>query len=62
MRLKTKLVLAATGVTFAVVLVLSTVFVGELLRQRIVQTAAANDVIARQVRMMTQERRRIRAA
>ena len=54
MRLKTKLVLAATGVTFAVVLVLSCVFVGELLRQRIVQTAAANEVIARQVRMMTQ--------
>ena len=44
MRLKTKLVLSATGLTFAIVLVLSALFVGELLRQRIEQTAAANDV------------------
>ena len=45
MRLKTKLVLAATGLTFAIVLVLSAMFVSELLQQRIEQTAAANDVL-----------------
>ncbi len=55
MRLKTKLVLAATGVTLAIVVVLSVVFLGELLRQRIVQTAQSTDVMARQVRMMTQQ-------
>ncbi|MBB5344199.1 sensor histidine kinase [Tunturibacter empetritectus] len=49
MRLKTKLVLAATGLTFAIVLVLSALFVGELLRQRIEQTAAANDVLVHEV-------------
>ncbi len=55
MRLKTKLVLAATGVTLAIVVVLSVVFLGELLRQRIAQTAGTTDVMARQVRMMTQQ-------
>ncbi len=49
MRLKTKLLLAATGLTFAVVLALSLLFVGELLRQRIDQTAENNEVLARQV-------------
>jgi signal transduction histidine kinase len=49
MRLKTKLVLAATGLTFAIVLVLSALFVSELLRQRIEQTAAANDVLVHEV-------------
>jgi signal transduction histidine kinase len=49
MRLKTKLVLSATGLTFAIVLVLSALFVGELLRQRIEQTAAANDVLVHEV-------------
>ena len=55
MRLKTKLVLAATGVTLAIVVVLSLVFLGELLRQRIAQTAGSTDDMARQVRMMTQQ-------
>ncbi|WP_263368764.1 sensor histidine kinase [Edaphobacter bradus] len=55
MRLKTKLVLAATGLTFAIVLVLSALFVGELLRQRIEQTAAANDVLAREVLLITRQ-------
>ena len=55
MRLKTKLVLAATGVTLAIVMMLSVVFLGELLRQRIAQTAGSTDVMARQVRMMTQQ-------
>lgn len=55
MRLKTKLVVSATGLTFAIVLVLSTLFVSELLRQRIEQTAAANDVLAHEVLLMTRQ-------
>ena len=55
MRLKTKLVLSATGLTFAIVLVLSALFVSELLRQRIEQTAAANDVLAHEVLLMTRQ-------
>jgi signal transduction histidine kinase len=55
MRLKTKLVLAATAVTFATVLVLSLVFLAELLRQRVAQTAANNEVLARQLLMMTRQ-------
>ncbi|WP_260705066.1 sensor histidine kinase [Edaphobacter flagellatus] len=55
MRLKTKLVVSATGLTFAIVVVLSTLFVGELLRQRIEQTAAANDVLAHEVVLMTRQ-------
>lgn len=55
MRLKTKLVLSATGLTFAIVLVLSALFVGELLRQRIEQTSAANDVLAHEVLLMTRQ-------
>jgi signal transduction histidine kinase len=53
MRLKTKLVLSATGLTFAIVLVLSALFVSELMRQRIDQTAAANDVQSRGVLLIT---------
>ncbi|WP_158941875.1 PAS domain-containing sensor histidine kinase [Granulicella sp. S190] len=49
MRLKTKLVLSATGLTFAIVLVLAALFVSELLRQRIEQTTAANDVLVHEV-------------
>ncbi len=45
--------LSATGLTFAIVIVLSILFVSELLRQRVVQTAASNDVTARQVLLMT---------
>ena len=52
MRLKTKLVTAATGVTFAIVVGLSLLFLGELLRQRVVQTAASTDVMTRQTLMM----------
>lgn len=50
MQLKTKLVLAATGVTLFVMLVLSGLFIAELLRQRIEQTVTANEVLANQVR------------
>ena len=53
MRLKTKLVMAATGLTFAVVLVMSAIFVGELLRQRIEQTVSSNEVVAHQIVMVT---------
>ncbi len=49
MRLKTKLVLSATALTFAIVLVMSTIFVSELLRQRIEQTTSATEVLAHQV-------------
>ena len=53
MRLKTKLVLAATALTSAIVLVLSTIFVGELLRQRVEQTASSNEVLAHEVVLVT---------
>ncbi len=55
MRLKTKLVLSATGLTFAIVLILASVFVGELLRQRIEQTSDANDVLAHEVLLITRQ-------
>ncbi|HMG02269.1 MAG TPA: ATP-binding protein [Edaphobacter sp.] len=55
MRLKTKLVVSATGLTFAIVMVLSVLFVGELLRQRIEQTTAANNVLANEVTLMTRQ-------
>lgn len=55
MRLKTKLVVSAAGLTFLIVAVLSILFVGELLRQRIEQTSAANDVLANEVTLMTRQ-------
>jgi signal transduction histidine kinase len=55
MRLKTKLVLSATGLTFAIVVVLSSIFVGELLRQRVDQAAADNDVLAHEVLLITRQ-------
>ena len=55
MRLRTKLVLTASGLTFAIVLVLSTVFLSQLLRQRTEQTFSANDVLAKEVRLATIE-------
>lgn len=54
MRLRTKLVLTATGLTFGIVLVLSVLFLGALLRQRVKQTSEANDVLARQVLLATE--------
>ena len=53
MRLKTKLVLWLTALMFAIVLLLSSLFVGELLRQRIEQTAATNAVLAHEGRLLT---------
>jgi signal transduction histidine kinase len=55
MRLKTKLVVSATALTFAIVLILSVLFVSELIRQRIEQTAAANDVLVHEVLLMTRQ-------
>lgn len=55
MRLKTKVILAATGLTFAIVIVMSILFLTELLKQRMSETAADTDVMARQVLMMTQQ-------
>ena len=55
MRLKTKLVVSITALMFAIVLMLSSLFVGELLRQRVEQTAATNDVLAHEVLLMTKQ-------
>lgn len=55
MRLKTKLVLAATIVTLVVVVVLSGVFLVGLLRQSIAQTASSNEVLANEVRSAVRE-------
>jgi signal transduction histidine kinase len=55
MRLKTKLVLSITALMFAIVLMLSSMFVGELLRQRVEQTSATNDVLAHEVLLMTRQ-------
>ena len=46
MRLKTKLEVSASALTFALVLLLSVLFVSELMRQRIEQTVAANDMLS----------------
>lgn len=53
MLLRTKLVLTASGLTFFIVLVLSVVFLGELLRQRIETTAETNEQLAQQVLLET---------
>src|ERR1700759_1277073 len=53
MRLKTKLVLAITGLVFLVVCTLSWVFLGQLLRQRISQAYADNDMVAREILLAT---------
>ena len=55
MRLRTKLVLTASALTFAIVLVLSMVFLGQLLRQRIEQTYADNDAFAKGVVLSTRK-------
>ncbi len=53
MRLKTKLVLAITGLVFLVVTVLSWLFLEQLLAQRIDQSYAANAMVARQIQYGT---------
>ncbi len=54
MRLKTKLVLAITGLVFLVVFTLSWIFLGQLLRQRMSQAYSANDMVAHQISLATQ--------
>ncbi len=49
MRLKTKLVVAITGLVFTVVVVFSWISLSQLLRQHIEQSWAANDIIAHNV-------------
>jgi signal transduction histidine kinase len=53
MRLKTKLVLAITGLVFLVVCTLSWIFLGQLLRQRMTQAFTANDMVAHQIAAST---------
>jgi signal transduction histidine kinase len=53
MRLKTKLEVSTSALTFALVLLLSALFVSELMRQRIDQTVAANNMLAHQIYLMT---------
>jgi signal transduction histidine kinase len=55
MRLRTKLVLTATGLTFIIVLVLSVVFLGELVHQRTENTYTTNNVLAHQVLLATRQ-------
>jgi signal transduction histidine kinase len=52
-RLKTKLVLAITGLVFLVVSTLSWVFLGQLLRQRLSQAYSDNDMVAREILFAT---------
>ncbi len=53
MRLKTKLVLAITGLVFVVVCTLSWIFLGQLLRQRMTQAYTGNDMVAHQIAAAT---------
>jgi signal transduction histidine kinase len=53
MRLKTKLVLAITGLVFLVVFTLSWIFLGQLLRQRMTQAYSANDMVAHEILFAT---------
>src|ERR1700678_1250300 len=55
MRLKTKLVLASTGLVFLVVFPLSWIFLGQLLRQRMTQAFTANDMVAHQIAAATKQ-------
>jgi signal transduction histidine kinase len=54
MRLKTKLVLAITGLVFLVVFTLSWIYLGQLLRQRMAQAYSSNDMVAHQIALATQ--------
>ncbi|HEY1500687.1 MAG TPA: ATP-binding protein [Acidobacteriaceae bacterium] len=49
MRLKTKLVLAITGLVFCVVVVFSWIWLSQLLQQHIEQSWAANDILTHQI-------------
>jgi signal transduction histidine kinase len=49
MRLKTKLVLAITGLVFVLVTVLSALYLSQLLRQQVEQAYSSNDILAHQI-------------
>jgi signal transduction histidine kinase len=49
MRLKTKLVLAITGLVFVLVTVLSVLYLSQLLRQQVEQAYISNDMLAHQI-------------
>ena len=53
MRLKTKLVLAITGLVFVMVTVLSSLYLSQLLHQQIEQSYSANDIVAHQISFAT---------
>ncbi|HEX3436045.1 MAG TPA: ATP-binding protein [Pseudacidobacterium sp.] len=55
MRLKTKLVMAITGLVFAVVSVFSWLYFSQLLQQHIEQSYNATDIVAHQIRFATQQ-------
>jgi len=55
MRLKTKLVVAITGLVFVVVTVLSWLYFGELLQQHIEQSYNSTDIIAHQLQFATRQ-------
>jgi signal transduction histidine kinase len=55
MRLKTKLELTTSVLTFALVVLLSILFVSELMRQSIDQTVTSNDMLAHQIYLMTRQ-------
>src|SRR5271170_7139007 len=53
MRLKTKLVLAITGLVFILVTVLSFLYLSQLLRQQVEQAYSSNDTLAHQILFAT---------
>jgi signal transduction histidine kinase len=54
MRLKTKLVLAITGLVFLMACALSWIFLGQLLEQRVSESYTSNEVVAREILLATQ--------
>jgi signal transduction histidine kinase len=55
MRLKTKLVVAITGLVFAVVAIFSWIYFSQLLQQRIEQSYNATDIVAHQLQFATRQ-------
>jgi uncharacterized protein YpmB len=55
MRLKTKLVVAITGLVFVVVTVFSWLYFSQLLQQRIEQSFNATDIVAHQLQFATRQ-------
>jgi hypothetical protein len=55
MRLKTKLVVATTGLVFLVVSVFSWLYFSQLLEQQVEQSYKANDIVAHQLQFATRQ-------